>query len=160
VNNAGWAYDDLCTNANLDKLHWMFNINVFSAIMLSKFVIRDFLLNNVRGSLVHISSVSTKNGFKGLSMYAATKGALEVFSMGVAREWGSIGVRSNCIAPGFMETEMSQSLDDEQRLKIYRRTALGRAVDLSSVAEMTLFLVDEEKSNSITGSVFYIDGGN
>jgi 3-oxoacyl-[acyl-carrier protein] reductase len=91
-------------------------------------------------------------------MYAATKGALEAFSRNVAREWGVKGIRSNCVAPGFMETEMSRSLTATQRERIYKRTSMKIATDPSSVAETVRFLISDE-SSSITGQVILVDSG-
>ncbi len=158
INNAAFPYDDIVTNANLDSLENMFRINLFSAIMLTKYVIRDMLLHNVTGSLVHISSVSAHTGYKGLSMYAASKGALEAFSRTVAREWGEKGIRSNCVAPGFMETRMSSALSGEQKDRIYKRTSLKKQTDISAVAETIEFLLSS-RSSSITGSVINVDSG-
>lgn len=92
VNNSAIAYDDIVTNANISKIEDMFQLNVFAPIMLTKYVIRDMLLYNIKGSIVNISSISAHTGYKGLSMYASTKGALEAFSKGVAREWGERGL--------------------------------------------------------------------
>lgn len=158
VNNSAMAYDDIVTNANVNRIEKMFRINVYSPMILTKYVIRDMLLNNNKGSIVHISSVSAHTGYKGLSMYAATKGALEAFSKNIAREWGSKGIRSNCVAPGFMETTISSSLTIEQKQKIYQRTSLKKATDIDSVASMVIFLLSEE-ARSITGSVINIDNG-
>lgn len=158
VNNSAFAYDDLVTNANLEQLEKMFKINVISPILLTKLCIRNMILHRTAGSIVHISSVSASTGYKGLSMYAATKGALESFSKSVAREWGRLGIRSNCVAPGFMETMMTQSLSDELKGKIYGRTALKRETDPSSVAECVFFLL-QEHSNSMTGTVLHADNG-
>jgi len=158
VNNAAFAYDDIVTNADYKELEKMFRINVFSPIMLTKYVIRDMLLNEVKGSLVHISSVSAHTGYKGLSMYAATKGALESFSLTVAREWGAKGIRSNCVAPGFMETPMSASLSEDEKDRIYRRTSLKRPTEVKDVAEVVVFLLSE-KSASITGTTIHVDCG-
>nr|WP_267875412.1 SDR family NAD(P)-dependent oxidoreductase [Cohnella cholangitidis] len=97
VNNSAAAYDDIVSNLNMENLEQMFHVNVFSAMNLTKYAIRDMLLNHIEGSIVHISSVSTHTGYKGLSMYAASKGAMEAFSLNVAREWGSKGIRSNCV---------------------------------------------------------------
>ena len=91
-------------------------------------------------------------------MYAATKGALEAFSKGIAREWGRRNIRSNCIAPGFMETKMSSSLTGDQKDRIYNRTCLGKATDLSSVVNTVIFLFSEE-ARSITGTTIHIDSG-
>lgn len=158
VNNSAMAYDDIITNANVNRIEKMFSINVYSPMILTKYVIRDMLLHNNKGSIVHISSVSAHTGYKGLSMYAATKGALEAFSKNVAREWGVKGIRSNCVAPGFMETNISSSLTNEQRQKIYQRTSLKRATDIESVASMVVFLLSEE-AKSITGTVVNVDNG-
>lgn len=158
VNNAAYAYDDIVTNANFNELEKMFRINFFSPVMLTKYVIRDMLLNDVKGSIVHISSVSAHTGYKGLSMYAASKGALESFSKTIAREWGSKGIRSNCIAPGFMETPMSESLSPEQKERIYKRTSLKSATSIEDVANMVVYLLDN-KSFSITGTTIHVDCG-
>jgi 3-oxoacyl-[acyl-carrier protein] reductase len=158
VNNAAKAYDDLITNVNHEKLAMMYQINVLSPILLTKLVIRNMLLNRKKGSIVHISSVSAHTGYKGLAMYASTKGALEAFSKNTAREWGSIGIRSNCIVAGFMETSMSGNLSKEQKVRIYRRTSKKEAVSISSVAQSTCFLLSE-KSNSITGQNLFVDNG-
>lgn len=158
VNNSANAYDDIATNISFERLDLMFRVNVYSPMFLTKYAIRDMLLTNTKGSIVHISSVSAHTGYKGLSMYAATKGALEAFSKGLAREWGSRGIRSNCVAPGFMETSISAALSEDQKNKIYQRSSLKKAIDISSVAQTVTFLLSE-KSASITGSVIHNDGG-
>lgn len=158
VNNSANAYDDIVTNINADRLEMMFRTNVYSPMLLTKYAIRDMLLTNTKGSIIHISSVSAHTGYKGLSMYAATKGALEAFSKGVAREWGVKGIRSNCVAPGFMETKISSSLSNEQKDKIYMRTSLKKATEVESVAKATVFLLSES-AESITGTVLNVDNG-
>jgi len=158
VNNAGIAYDDIVTNARIPPLETMFRVNVYSSIMFSKYIIRDCMLHNTKGSLIHISSVCAHTGYKGLSMYSATKGALEAFSRAVAREWGEVGIRSNCVAPGFIETGMSDTLTREQKDRIYKRTSLKRASNPSNIAQMVCFLLSD-KSESITGAVFSVDCG-
>ncbi len=158
VNNAAHAYDDLVTNIDRARLEAVIDVNIVSPILLTKGVIRNMLLHNTTGSLVHISSISTKTGYKGLAMYAATKGALEAFSKNVAREWGRRCIRSNCVVPGFMETDMSRTLSDDQRSQIYRRTALGTPTQIESVAATVGFLLADE-SGSITGQNIYVDSG-
>jgi len=158
VNNAGIAYDDLITNARMTPLEAMFHVNVYSPMMFSKYIIRDMLLHHTKGSLVHISSICAHTGYKGLSMYAATKGALEVFSRTISREWGEIGIRSNCVAPGFIETGMSESLTHEQKERIFKRTSLKKGSNPSDIAETVRFLLSD-KSASITGAVISVDCG-
>ena len=158
VNNAGIAYDEIATNAKLEPLEKMFRVNVFSPIILTKYILRDMLLNEIKGSIVHISSVCAHTGYKGLSMYSATKAAIEAFSKTVAREFGGRKIRSNCVAPGFMETDMSKTLNSEQKDRIYLRTSLKEETNLESVSNTVKFLLSEE-SYSITGQVIHVDNG-
>jgi 3-oxoacyl-[acyl-carrier protein] reductase len=158
VNNAALAYDDIVTNLNLVSLNEMYQVNVYTPMMLTKFVLRQMLLHNIKGSIVHISSISVHTGYKGLSMYASTKGALEAFSKNTAREWGEKGIRSNCLVAGFMETEMSSTLTDNQKNRIYNRTSMKQPVDVDSVAETIGFLLSVE-SKSITGQNIHVDNG-
>ncbi len=158
VNNAAVAYDDLATNLRVDPLHAQFQVNVYAPILLAKGCIRNFLLHGVGGSLVHLSSICTKTGFKGLSAYGATKGALEGFSVNLAREWGPRGIRSNCVAAGFMDTEMTGGLDEETRKRIHRRASLGGPVETEKVADTVRFLLSEEAS-AITGETIRVDNG-
>jgi len=158
VNNAAIAYDDIVTNLNLGRLQAMYNVNVFTPMMMTKNVIRNMILHHTKGSIVHISSISVHTGYKGLAMYASSKGALEAFSKDTAREWGPTGVRSNVVVPGFMATAMSSTLTEEQRCKIYARTSLKDATSIRSVAETVAFLLSE-KAESITGQNIHVDNG-
>ncbi|MEM0966539.1 MAG: SDR family oxidoreductase [Verrucomicrobiota bacterium] len=159
VNNAAFAYDDLATNLDLAELEQMYRINVFAPMILTRGCIKNFLLHNTNGSLVHLSSVSTRTGYKGLSFYASTKGALEAYSKNVAREWGQRGIRSNCVAAGFMETAMTGSLDAGTREKIYRRSALNGPTDPQQVSQTVEYLLST-RSASITGEVIRADNGS
>lgn len=158
INNAALAYDDIITNLNLVSLEKMYHVNVFTPMMLTKFVLRHMLLHNTKGSIVHISSISAHTGYKGLSMYASTKGALEAFSKNTAREWGEKGIRSNCLVAGFMETEMSSTLSENQVIRIYQRTSMKKPVDVKSVAETIIFLLSDG-AKSITGQNIHVDNG-
>lgn len=158
VNNAAIAYDDLVTNLNLKRLKEMYEINVFTPMVLTKYAIRNMILHKTQGSIVHISSISVHTGYKGLAMYASSKGALEAFSKDTAREWGGFGIRSNCVVPGFMATTMSSGLTEEQRQKIYNRTSLKSATNITSVAEMVSFLLSD-KACSVTAQNIHVDNG-
>lgn len=158
INNAAMAYDDIVTNLNIDKLKAMYDVNVFTPMIITKYAIRHMLLHKNEGSIVHISSISVHTGYKGLAMYASSKGALEAFSKDTAREWGALGIRSNVVVPGFMETAMSSSLSNDQKDRIYKRTSLKSATSVESVAETVAFLLSD-KACSITGQNIHVDNG-
>jgi 3-oxoacyl-[acyl-carrier protein] reductase len=158
INNAAFAYDDIITNLNSEKLMEMYKVNVFSPMMLTKYVIRDMMLNKTKGSIIHISSISVHTGYKGLSMYASTKGSLEAFSKNTSREWGRIGIRSNIVCPGFMDTNMSSSLNDEQRNKIFKRNSRQKELTTEEVSSTVKFLISED-SSGITGQTIHVDNG-
>lgn len=158
VNNAACAYDDLVSNLDLDRLEAMYALNVFAPMMAARQFIRNAILHGQGASIVHVSSVSAHTGYKGLAMYASTKGALEAFSKNTAREWGERGIRSNCVVAGFMETAMSGSLTPEQRQRIHARTALKAPTSLGSAAAAVVFLLGEGAA-SITGQNLFVDSG-
>ena len=158
INNAALAYDDIITNLNIDKLNMMYKVNVFSPLNITKYAIRNMIYNRINGSIIHISSISVHTGYKGLAMYASSKGALEGFSKNTAREWGEKGIRSNCLVAGFMDTDMSSTLPDDMKNRIFKRTSMKKPTELSSVANTIEFLLSES-SNSITGQNIHVDSG-
>lgn len=158
VNNAAIAYDDIITNINFESLQKMYRLNVFCPLIITKLIIRNMLLHGVKGSIVHISSISAHTGYKGLAMYASTKGALEAFSKNTAREWGSKKIRSNCVVAGFMDTEMSSSLTLDQKNRVYNRTSLKSPTSPYSIAQMVNYLLSDD-SCSVTGQSIFVDSG-
>lgn len=158
VNNAAVAYDDIVTNLNLSRLEFMYRVNVFSPMIITKYAIRNMIFHKTKGAIIHVSSISAHTGYKGLALYASSKGAIEAFSLNTAREWGELGIRSNTVVPGFMETSMSESLSSEQKDRIYKRTSLKKATDIDSVAETVAFLLSD-KAKSITGQNIHVDSG-
>ena len=158
VNNAAMAYDDIISNLRYEPLLQMYQVNVFAPMMITKNVIRNMLLHKVEGSIVHVSSISVHTGYKGLAMYASTKGALEAFSKNTAREWGERCIRSNTIVAGFMDTSMSASLTNDQKNRIYKRTSLRKPTTTDSVAHTIEYLLSDA-SVSITGTNVFVDSG-
>tara|TARA_B100000902_G_C27269581_1_gene895542 strand:- start:189 stop:866 length:678 start_codon:yes stop_codon:yes gene_type:complete len=158
VNNAAIAYDDIITNLKFAELEKMYRVNVFSPMMLTRCVIRDMLLNKTQGNIIHISSISAHTGYKGLSMYASSKGSLEAFSKNTAREWGALGIKSNVVCPGFMDTDMSSTLSDKQKQRIFNRNSRKKPVLVEDIAHTVKFLLSDE-SNGITGQVLNVDNG-
>jgi len=91
-------------------------------------------------------------------MYASTKSAIEAFSKNTAREWGTMNVRSNVVCPGFMDTDMSSTLSDEQKSRIFNRNSRKKEITTTDVAHTIEFLLSE-KSKGITGQIIHVDNG-
>jgi 3-oxoacyl-[acyl-carrier protein] reductase len=111
------------------------------------------------GRIVNISSIVGSTGYPGLSAYAATKAALTGFTRSLAREVGSLGITVNAVAPGFISTEMTADLGEQQREKIARRSALKRMAVPQDVAAAVEFLMSD-KAKNITGTTLTVDAGN
>ena len=111
------------------------------------------------GRIVNVASIIGLTGYSGLSVYGATKASMIGFTRSLAREVGRKRVTVNSVAPGFLETEMTKELDEEQLQKIARRSALRSLATVDDVANAVEFLLGE-KSQSITGTVLTVDAGN
>jgi 3-oxoacyl-[acyl-carrier protein] reductase len=111
------------------------------------------------GRVVNVASIIGFTGYSGLAVYGATKASMLGFTRSLAREVGRMGVNVNSVAPGFVDTEMTQGLKDEQRQKIVRRSALGRLAEIDDVANAVEFLLSD-KAKNITGTVLTVDAGN
>jgi 3-oxoacyl-[acyl-carrier protein] reductase len=142
-------------NSQIDQL---VRLNTISPIVLTKYVIRS-MMSDGGGRIVNIASITGFTGYSGLSVYAATKASLIGFTRSLAREAGRMGVNVNAVAPGFVDTEMTQGLSGEQRQQIVRRSALRRLTEIDEVADAVEFLLGP-KSKSITGTVLTVDAGS
>jgi 3-oxoacyl-[acyl-carrier protein] reductase len=158
VNNAGVSADGVLALTSTHQIEQVVRLNTTSPMVLTKHVVR-FMMADGGGRVVNISSVAAFTGYNGLSVYAATKASLIGFTRSLAREVGRAGVNVNAVAPGFVSTEMTQSLTDESRRRIARRSALKRLVEVDDVASAVDFLLGEGSRN-ITGTVVTVDAGN
>ena len=157
VNNAGLASESLLAMTSVDETDDVIDINLKATIHLTRLVVRKMLVHG--GSrVVNISSIIGLSGYRGLSVYAATKAALDGFTRAMARELGARGITVNSIAPGYLRTEMTDSLDQVQLGQIERRTPLGRLGTPEDVVGALLFLVSPA-GGFITGHVLVVDGG-
>src|ERR1700675_3863636 len=111
------------------------------------------------GRIVNVSSIIGFTGYSGLAVYGATKASMLGFTRSLAREVGRHGVNVNAVAPGFIETDMTQNLGDAQRGQIARRSALQRLPDVEDVANAVEFLLGD-KARNITGTVLTVDAGS
>jgi 3-oxoacyl-[acyl-carrier protein] reductase len=158
VANAAWGMDGLLTLSRTQDIEHCIRVNLLATMVLAREVVKGMLAQGRGGSLVFVSSVAARSGFSGLSVYAATKGALLAFSRTIAREYGEREIRSNCVLPGYFESDMNAGVDDETREKIRRRTTLGRHVDQADVAGIIYYLLSDA-SRSVTGAELIVDAG-
>jgi 3-oxoacyl-[acyl-carrier protein] reductase len=133
-------------------------VNTISPIVLTKYAVR-FMMADGGGRIVNVASILGFTGYSGLSVYGATKASLIGFTRSLAREVGRMGVNVNAIAPGFIDTEMTQGLNSEQRDTIVRRSALRRLTEVEDVANAAEFLLGC-RSKNITGTVLTVDAGS
>jgi 3-oxoacyl-[acyl-carrier protein] reductase len=136
----------------------LLRLNVLSPIILTKYIVRQMMADGA-GRIINMSSIIATTGYNGLSVYGASKAAATGFTRSLAREVGKLGITVNAIAPGFVDTELTQSLSEDQRKRIAGRSALRRLPEPDDVARMVEYLLGDGGSN-ITGSVLTIDAGN
>ena len=158
VNNAALGTEGLLSNMHNSQIEDLVRVNTISPIVLSKYAVRGMMTAG-EGRIVNISSIIGSTGYSGLSVYGATKAAMIGFTKSLAREVGRLGVTVNAVAPGFMDTELTKSMDEAQRGQIARRSALQRLVEVEDVAEAVAFLMGPAARN-ITGTVMTVDAGN
>ncbi len=157
VNNAGVAREGVIGLFGNEALDQVVDLNIKGTVYVTRAASRVMLTRRT-GSIVNISSVVGLSGYRGLSVYGATKAALDGFTRALARELGSRGITVNSVAPGYLRTEMSHGLDLDQLGQIARRTPLGRLGEPSDVARAVLFLTDPGNC-FVTGQVLVVDGG-
>lgn len=158
INNAAVGYDGVLATMHNSEINTLLNLNIQAPILLSKYLLRPMLLNQ-SGRIVNISSIIARTGFNGLSVYAASKAALEGFSKSLAREVGKAGITVNCVAPGYMQTDMTNSLQGEKLESIKRRSPLGRLATPDDAAGAVLYLLSEQAA-AVTGTVLTVDAGS
>jgi 3-oxoacyl-[acyl-carrier protein] reductase len=174
IANAAIAYESVLATTRDDQIDSILAVNVKGSIVLVRECVRQMLIqptqeapsaseglrhsSSTHPSIALISSVVAARGSPGLSVYAATKAALEGFGISLARELGPRGIRVNIVAPGFLETDLSAPLSPENRSRIARRTALGRLGTAADVVGTVLFLTTGA-SGFLTGQVIAADGG-
>jgi 3-oxoacyl-[acyl-carrier protein] reductase len=127
-------------------------------MVFTKHVVRSMMADG-GGRIVNVSSIIASTGYSGLSVYGATKASLAGFTRSLAREVGRTGITVNAVAPGFIATDMTQSMDAEQKERIVRRSALRRLAEVEDVANAVEFLLSDRAKN-ITGTTVTVDAGS
>ncbi|HEV7136316.1 MAG TPA: SDR family oxidoreductase [Steroidobacteraceae bacterium] len=158
VNNAGLGTGGLLSMMRDADIESLVRLNTLSPLVLTKYVLRSMMAARA-GRIVSVSSIVATTGFKALSAYSATKASLEGFTRSLAREVGPLGITVNAVAPGFVDTAMTQELDEDDRQRIMGRSALRRMIGPDDVAAAVAYLMSDEARN-ITGITLTVDAGN
>jgi 3-oxoacyl-[acyl-carrier protein] reductase len=158
VNNAAIGAEGVLATMHNSTIERLVRVNTVSPIVLTKYVVRS-MMSEGGGRIVNVASIIGFTGYSGLSVYGATKASMLGFTRSLAREVGRLGVNVNAIAPGFMDTDMTQGLEGEEREKVARRSALRRLPDVDDVANAVEFLLGAG-AKSITGTVNTVDAGS
>jgi 3-oxoacyl-[acyl-carrier protein] reductase len=163
VNNAAIGTSGMLAAMRLADIEQTVQLNTVSPLVLTKYVVRGMMADGAKGAsdgrIVNISSIVSTTGFGGLAVYGATKAAMVGFTRSLAREVGPLGITVNAVAPGFVDTAMTESLDGSQRDHIVRRSPLKRLAEIQDIAEAVAFLMSDAARN-ITGTVLTVDAGS
>jgi 3-oxoacyl-[acyl-carrier protein] reductase len=158
INNAGLGTSGILASMRDKEIQRLIQLNTVAPVLLAKYVLKS-MMSQREGRIVNIASIVASTGYSGLSVYSATKASLIGFTRSLAREVGPLGITVNALAPGFVDTEMTNELDQSQRETIARRSALKRMAEPIDVARSVEFLLGDGGRN-ITGTVITIDAGN
>jgi acetoacetyl-CoA reductase len=157
INNAGITVDKTVRKMSVEDWHAVLRINLSGAFYMTKAVL-DHMTDAGFGRIVNISSVIGQTGSIGQANYASSKAGLFGFSKSLAKEVARKGVTVNCVAPGYIETEMVAAIPDEVREKLLKGVPMGRLGQCREIARAVQFLVDDD-AGYITGSVIDVNGG-
>ena len=158
VNNAALGFDGVLATMHDTQIDELIAVNITATILLTKYAVRSMLIQR-KGRIINISSIIATTGFNGLSVYAATKAALNGFTRSLARELGKAGITVNSVAPGYMQTDMTGDLQGEKLESIKRRSALGRLATVQDAAAAVAWLLGED-AQAVTGTTLTVDAGS
>ena len=158
VNGAGIGTTGTLAMLRDSDIDRLLRLNVAAPILFTKYAVRAMMVGR-GGRIVNISSVVAATGYSGLSVYAATKASLVGFTRSLARELGPLDITVNCVAPGFIDTDMTSGISAAFHDRIMRRSALGRLPDPGDVADAVEYLMSDRARN-VTGTTLTVDAGN
>lgn len=157
VNNAGITQDNLLLRMSEEQFDAVIKTNLYSVFYTTRAVLKS-MLRQRKGSIINISSVVGITGNAGQANYSASKAGMIGFTQSTAKEVASRNIRANCIAPGFIETEMTRKIPEADLQNWLKNVPLGRAGQGIEVAKACVFLASD-MSSYITGQVIQVDGG-
>ena len=158
INNAGVAKAGILATFPDVESERIIQVNLIGAIQMARAVSGVMLQRGKPGRIINISSIIGSRGYNGLSAYSASKAGMDGLTRALARELGRRAITVNSIAPGYIRTEMSSTLDDQQLDQIVRRTPLGRLASAEDIVGLVNFLLSSEAS-MLTGQTITVDGG-
>jgi 3-oxoacyl-[acyl-carrier protein] reductase len=157
VNNAGITQDNLAIRMSLDEWQKVITINLTSTFLMSKFAIKK-MLKNKSGKIVNITSVVGHTGNLGQANYTASKAGIVAMSKSLAIEYAKKNININCISPGFIQTAMTDKIDDKFKEVIVSKIPSARLGEPDDIANAVLFL-SSDQSNYINGETLHVNGG-
>ena len=157
VNNAGITKDNLAIRMNLNEWNDVINLNLTSTFLFSKFGIKK-MLKNKSGKIINITSVVGHTGNLGQSNYTASKAAIVAMSKSLAIEYAKKNININCISPGFIETAMTDKIDEKFKEVIISKIPSARLGQPEDIANAVLFLASNQ-SDYINGETLHVNGG-
>jgi 3-oxoacyl-[acyl-carrier protein] reductase len=158
VNNAGITKDTLLLRMRTDSFDSVINTNLRGTFLCTRAAIKAMLKTKVPGSIVNITSVIGRSGNAGQANYAASKAGIEAFTKSIALEVATRNIRLNCVAPGFIVTEMTSVLTEEQKEEIQQKIPMHSLGSVTDVANAVCFFLSDEASY-ITGQTLNVNGG-
>jgi 3-oxoacyl-[acyl-carrier protein] reductase len=157
VNNAGITQDNLAIRMSLDEWQKVININLTSTFLMSKFAIKK-MLKNKSGKIINITSVVGHTGNLGQANYTASKAGIVAMSKSLAIEYAKKNINVNCISPGFIQTAMTDKIDDKFKEVIISKIPSARLGKPDDIANAVLFL-SSDQSSYINGETIHVNGG-
>ena len=157
INNAGITRDNIVLRMSSDEWDDVINIHLNGMFKLSKMVLKG-MIKARWGRIINITSASASLGNRGQSNYAAAKAGVEAFSKSLSKEIGPRGITVNCVAPGFIETDMTSYINQKDKEELIKQIPLGRFGKPEEISKIIEFLVSD-KSAYITGQTIHVNGG-
>jgi 3-oxoacyl-[acyl-carrier protein] reductase len=157
VNNAAIGLDGVLATMHVSDISRVLRVNLEAPILLAKFACRSMLIRK-DGRIINVSSIIASTGFNGLAVYGASKAGLIGFTRSLARELGRSNITVNCVAPGFMATDMTAGLEGDKLESIQRRAPLGLAEPDDAAGAVAYLLSKDAKR--VTGTILTVDGGS